>query len=60
MSGKMPPVPPAGRSSKGPGDHESPDPSDETGKHTPQNLAGQDRQGNVKQNTTHQGYQQDR
>ena len=24
------------------------------------NLALQDRQGNIKQNTTHQGYQQDR
>jgi hypothetical protein len=27
---------------------------------TPANLKEQDRQGNIKQNTTHQGYQQDR
>jgi hypothetical protein len=26
----------------------------------PSNLAEQDRQGNIKQNTTNQGYQQDR
>ena len=57
MSNHPPPVPPAGRSNKGPGDSSG-------GKHTadtasvgktPNNLKEQDRQGNIKQNTTHQG-----
>ena len=56
---KMPPVPPANRSPKGPGG--SPKVSTDTSKHArPENLAEQDHQGNIKQNTTNQGYQQDR
>ena len=62
MSSQMPPVPPAGRSDKGPGG--APDPAGgsdaATSKPTTDNLAEQDRQGNIKQNTTNQGYQQDR
>jgi len=62
MSNHPPPVPPAGRSDKGPGgasdgNHVADTPA--VGK-TPDNLKEQDRQGNVKQNTTHKGYQQDR
>ncbi len=59
MASKMPPVPPANRSPKGTGA----DPAvkaDDTRKGVPENLAEQDRQGNTKQNTTNQGYQQDR
>jgi hypothetical protein len=56
---KMPPVPAENRSPKGPGS--SPDPVEDTRKKSrPENLAEQDRQGNIKQNTTNQGYQQDR
>jgi hypothetical protein len=59
MASKMPPVPPDNRSPKGPGA----DPAvktDTTRKEETRNLAEQGRQGNTKQNTTHQGYQQDR
>jgi hypothetical protein len=56
---KQPPVPPANRSPKGPGAsadlHD-----DDIKKKPPANLDQQDRQGNIKQNTTNQGYQQDR
>jgi hypothetical protein len=60
---KVPPVPPANRSPKGPGADpnvklEDQKPAD-TGSAS-KNLAEQDRQGNIKQNTTNQGYQQDR
>ena len=62
----LPPVPPAGISPKGPGPHQ-----DHAGDMSAQvaeanksghdrNLAEQGRQGNIKQNTTHQGHQQDR
>jgi hypothetical protein len=56
----MPPVPPANRSHKGTGS--APDAPKDTAPHkaVPQNLEEQDRQGNIKQNTTNQGYQQDR
>jgi hypothetical protein len=57
----LPPVPPASRSNKGPGDHEKPQvagaPSIDSRE---RNLEQQGRQGNTKVNTTHQGYQQDR
>jgi hypothetical protein len=59
----MPPVPPAGRSTKGPGKpSKNPAPTDATAdkEPTPRTLAEQDRQGNIQQNTTNQGYQQDR
>lgn len=63
MSKSMPPVPPAARTTKGP--HASPeDRSDsatsQSDKQSEKNLAQQGRQGNLKQNTTNQGYQQDR
>ena len=59
---KMPPIPPDNRSPKRPGS----DPVADAGKSAPdtearkRNLAEQGRQGNIKQNTTNQGYQQDR
>jgi hypothetical protein len=60
MSNPPPPVPPAARSPKGPGGATDA-PKDMGAKPgVPRNLAEQDRQGNIKQNTTHQGYQQDR
>ncbi|MGD9510713.1 MAG: hypothetical protein AB7I59_19510 [Geminicoccaceae bacterium] len=57
MSSRPPPVPPAGRSPKGPGD---PGTATKDDAKPPENLAEQGRQGNVKQNTTNQGHQQDR
>ena len=59
MASKMPPVPRDQRSPKGTGA----DPSvtaDETRKAVSENPDEQGQQGNTKQNTTHQGYQQDR
>lgn len=63
MSKHMPPVPPAGRSDKGP----NPSPSSEAqARQVPaeqladENLAEKGHQGNIKQNTTNVGYQQDR
>lgn len=62
-SKQMPPVPPAGRSNKGPGGSPKDVPRTDAKaekESTPSNLAEQDRQGNIQQNTTHSGYQQDR
>jgi hypothetical protein len=60
----LPPVPPAGRSNKGP---KAPDgeaaPSDlatSAADSRHRNIDQQGRQGNIKVNTTNQGYQQDR
>jgi hypothetical protein len=56
---KAPPVPPANRSPKGP--VSNPDLKNAESKPPkPENLAEQGQQGNIKQNTTNQGYQQDR
>jgi hypothetical protein len=55
---KKPPLPEANRSPKGTGS--APEPLDEKRQTKPENLAEEDRQGNIKQNTTNQGYQQDR
>ena len=60
----LPPVPPAGRSTKGPGadggtDHPS-DLAGDAAEPRSRNLDKQGRQGNIKVNTTNQGYQQDR
>ena len=58
---RMPPVPPASRSNKGPGG--APTVSRDTGpdkRHVPENVDREGQQGSVKQNTTNQGYQQDR
>lgn len=63
MTKHLPPIPPENRSPKGPGDNGALDPqSGNTGSQHggERNLAQQGRQGNSKQNTTHQGYQQDR
>ncbi|MHB0772463.1 hypothetical protein [Bradyrhizobium sp. 5.13L] len=55
---KMPPVPEEQRSNKGPGS----DPAIEAEERVPgrENFDTQGRHGNIKQNTTNQGYQQDR
>ena len=55
---KMPPVPPEQRSNKGPGS----DPKLEVEEPIPdrENFDQQGRHGNIKQNTTNQGYRQNR
>ena len=62
MSQRLPPVPPANRSDKGPGEPAGGDVQTDANTPDPRqrNLAGQGRQGNIKQNTTNQGLQQDR
>jgi hypothetical protein len=58
-----PPVPPAGRSDKGPArrDRGAPAERGKTAQRTPpDNPAEQDRQGNIRENTRQQAYQQDR
>jgi hypothetical protein len=59
MTQKPPPVPPANRSPKGPGDAKEA-PTKSGLKPERKNLEEQGRQGNIAQNTTNQGYQQDR
>jgi hypothetical protein len=62
----LPPVPPAGRSPKGPGpqtEHQgdlSAEVAEANKSARDRNLGEQGRQGNIKQNTTHKGFQQDR
>jgi hypothetical protein len=60
MTAKAPPVPRANQSPKGTGDAKAPalDTAGHQGANTNPDQKGQ--QGNSKQNTTHQGYQQDR
>lgn len=62
MSHRLPPVPPANRSPKGPGESAKSTAPKDTATPDPhqRNLAEQGRQGNTKQNTTNQGFQQDR
>jgi hypothetical protein len=62
MTKHLPPVPPASRSPKGPGGQAEPPTSADSKRadRPSENLEEQDRQGNIKQNTTNQGYQQDR
>ncbi len=62
MSSKSPPIPAENLSPKGPGDHEThkADASAKGAQASPGNLDTQGRQGNIHQNTTHQGHQQDR
>jgi hypothetical protein len=55
---KTPPVPPANRSPKGTGS--DPEVTSERKPTKPENLTEQGQQGNITQNTTNQGYQQDR
>jgi hypothetical protein len=61
MTSKMPPVPPDNQSRKGTGDTKQMSP-DQTprGQQRVENPDKQGDQGNIKQNTTNQGYQQDR
>ena len=56
---KPPPVPPQNQSHKGTGDTKSPQTQDAK-PGIRENLREQGRQGNIHQNTTNQGYQQDR
>jgi hypothetical protein len=61
MSKKLPPVPPQNRSPKGPGEPGTvaqKAPMKKRGR--PENPHEQGQQANIEQNTTHQGYQQDR
>lgn len=64
MASRPPPVPPANRSRKGPGEtsREKKVPADVTPdeNETAETQAGQGRHANAEINTTHQGYQQDR
>ena len=61
MNSRMPPVPPDNQSHKGTGDNKQVR-SDQTahGQQRAQYPDQQGQQGNIKQNTTNQGYQQDR
>ncbi|MEY9360188.1 hypothetical protein ABH994_002909 [Bradyrhizobium yuanmingense] len=61
MASKMPPVPPDNQSRKGTGDRKQTS-ADQMphGQERVQNPDQQGQQGNIKQNTTNQGYQQDR
>jgi hypothetical protein len=56
----MPPVPPAAQTHKGPREGVEPAADTSKRKQPPENPAEQGRQGNIAQNTRHQGYQQDR
>lgn len=61
MSAKAPPVPPANQSHQGTGDTQgSPAPNEASAGNKPGDPDKQGQQGNSKENTTHQGYQQDR
>ncbi|MCW5737225.1 MAG: hypothetical protein KIS73_24075 [Enhydrobacter sp.] len=57
---KPPPVPPENRSKKGTGSDPKAPADDAHKPGPPQNLREQGQQGNIHQNTHHQGYQQDR
>ena len=58
---KPPPVPPENQSRKGTGDPKSGNPhQDRTARGRVENPDEQGQSANTKQNTTHQGYQQDR
>jgi hypothetical protein len=56
---KLPPIPAEQRSPKGPGSDPNFTKDDQTAANE-RNLKEQGRQGNIYQNTHHQGYQQDR
>ncbi|RZN10768.1 hypothetical protein CWO91_11965 [Bradyrhizobium genosp. SA-3] len=61
MASKMPPVPPDNQSPKGTGDTKQESPNQTPhGQRRVENPDQQGQQGNIKQNTTNQGYQQDR
>jgi len=56
----MPPVPPAGRSRKGPGATSKPDADTASKPAASDDTDDRGDRGNIKQNTRNQGYQQDR
>ena len=60
MSKHLPPIQPASRSAKGTGGAEKLDATDARRDRRERNFAEQEQQGNIHQNTTNQGYQQDR
>ncbi len=60
MTKHVPPVPPANRNEKPGGGQEPPEVQKQGGKPGERNLEQQGRQGNINQNTHHQGHQQDR
>ena len=60
MTAKAPPVPPENQSHQGTGDADSLRARSESAGNTPPDPDKQGQQGNSKENTTHQGYQQDR
>lgn len=61
MTSKKPPVPPQNQSPKGTGDDKQMSADQAShGQQRVQNPDQQGQQGNIKQNTTNQGYQQDR
>ena len=60
MTRKMPPVPPDNQSHKGTGDSKQMEADQIRHGQHPGNPDQQGHQGNIKQNTTNQGYQQDR
>ncbi len=61
MNSRLPPVPPQNRSPKGTGETPTETTLQERGTDSGrQNFDRQGRQGNIKVNTTNQGYQQDR
>jgi hypothetical protein len=60
MSKSAPPVPPANRSNKGPNDPKTPAGQKAGDLQGPPDPEHKGQQANTKQNTTHQGYQQDR
>ena len=60
MSNHLPPIPPAGRSNKGPKDGSDEEPNATVKKTGPQNSAEQGETANIKQNTTNKGFFQGR
>lgn len=63
MAAHPPPVPPEQRSGKGagePAESRKSEPPQRAARPQDRNLAEQGRQGNIKQNTTNKGHQQDR
>jgi hypothetical protein len=60
MTKTPPPIPPANRSDKGPGEEKTPTGSKASAVQGKPNPDQKGQAANTKQNTTHQGYQQDR
>jgi hypothetical protein len=60
MTGQMPPIPPENRSRRGTGDTGAAPSDDPHALDTTPNPDKKGHQANIKVNTTHQGYQQDR